>query len=269
MAASPEIRAEIAAALASAERERMPMPPLAETWAGLDVDDAYEIQRLNVRRRLDAGERVLGHKVGLTSRAMQEMLGVDQPDYGHLLDTMFVPSANGGDDGGSAVPVDRYVAPRAEIEIAFVLGAPVAGPGVTLQDVLAATDHLRPAIEIIDSRIADWRIGLVDTIADNASSAGVMLGAGRTSPDNLDLAAVGGRVVVNGEVADGGTGADVLDHPAAAVAWLANTLGRRGARLEAGHVALPGACTRAVSVRPGDRVEADFDVLGGAAVTFR
>lgn len=260
MANGPAVRGEIAAALGAAARDRASIPPLTGTWPELDVDDAYAIQLVNVRHRLAGGERVVGHKVGLTSHAMQEMLGVDQPDYGHLFDSMSV------DDEG-AISADRYLAPRAEIEIAFVLGAPLSGPGVTTDDVLAATAHLRPAIEIIDSRITDWRIGLVDTIADNASSAGFVLGARETPPDRVDLAGLEGRLVVNGEVTDKGTGAAVLGHPAAAVSWLANTLGARGVEIEAGHVVLPGALVKAVPVQPGDRVEADFDVLGRVAVT--
>lgn len=262
MAVGSETHLEVAEALATAERERTPIPPLAEAWSDVDVDDAYAIQFVNIRRRLAAGERIVGHKVGLTSRPMQEMLGVDQPDYGHLLDTMSV----GNDED---VPAGRYVAPRAEIEIGFVLGAPLAGPGVTADDVLAATAHLRPAIEIIDSRIMDWRIGLADTVADNASSAGFVLGTGETPPERLDLATLEARVLVNGAVTDKGSGAAVLGHPATAVSWVANTLGARGERLEAGHVVLPGACAKAVPVQPGDRVEGDFDILGRVAVTFR
>lgn len=262
MTVSPQTHTVIAEALATAERERAPISPLAETWSGLDVDDAYAIQLVNADRRQAAGERVVGHKVGLTSRAMQEMLGVDQPDYGHLFHTMAI-----GD--GAQVAVEGHVAPRAEIEIGFVLGAPLAGPGATASDVLAVTTALRPAIEIIDSRIADWRIGLVDTVADNASSAGYVLGPRETSPEELDLPTLEARLVVNGEVREKGTGAAVLGDPATAVSWVANTLAERGAGLEPGHVVLPGACARAVPVKPGDRVEGDFDVLGRVAVTFR
>jgi 2-keto-4-pentenoate hydratase len=260
MAVWSGVHEEVAAALAVAERDRVPIAPLSRTWPGLTVDDAYEIQRFNVAHRVTAGERVVGHKVGLTSRAMQEMLGVDEPDFGHLLAGMVVEGQT---------EATRYIAPRAEIEIAFVLGSPLKGPGVTAEDVLAATDHLRAAIEIIDSRVADWKIALVDTVADNASSAGVVLGERRVAPAGLDLAALEGRTHLNGEIVERGPGAAVLGNPAVAVAWLANTLGARGVALEAGHIVLPGACARAVTVRPGDLVTADFDVLGRVEVMFR
>ncbi|WP_336213167.1 2-keto-4-pentenoate hydratase [Nonomuraea sp. LPB2021202275-12-8] len=244
---------DIACALAAAERDREPIPPLS----GLDLDGAYTVQKLNVDRRTAAGAHVTGYKVGLTSRAMQQMLGVDQPDFGHLLDIMRVEDST---DAG------RYIAPRAEVEVAFVLAADLRGPGVRADDVLAATAAVRPAIEIIDSRITDWRITLADTVADNASSAGYVLG--EPHPPEVDLAALRARTWLNGELAESGAGADVLGHPAEAVAWLANTLGARGVTLRAGQVILPGACARAVAVAKGDRVEADFDVIGRVAVEF-
>lgn len=257
---------QTAEALARAERDRAPIPPLSRTWPKLTLDDAYEIQLRNAARRLAAGEERRGHKVGLTSAAMQHQLGVDQPDFGQLFATMEVP------DGGEA-DLSALIAPRVEIEVAFVLARPLAGPDVDLADVLAATDHVRPAIEIIDSRIADWQITLVDTVADNASSAGFVLGeptAGNSRQvDALDLPAMTGRLLVNGQEVAAGTGAEVLGHPAAAVAWLANTLDRRGIALEAGQVVLPGACTRAVPVARGDVVTAGFDGLGDVAVSFR
>jgi 2-keto-4-pentenoate hydratase len=260
MAVWSGVHQEAAAALAAAERDRVPIAPLTQTWPGLTVDDAYEIQRFNVAHRVAAGERVVGHKVGLTSQAMQEMLGVDEPDFGHLLDGMVVEGQT---------QAARYIAPRAEIEIAFVLGSPLKGPGVTADDVLAATDQVRAAIEIIDSRIADWKIALVDTVADNASSAGVVLGEQSIAPTGLNLVALEGRTYLNGEFVERGRGVAVLGNPAVAVAWLANTLGARGVTLEAGHVVLPGACARAVAVQAGDVVRADFDALGTVEVMFR
>jgi 2-keto-4-pentenoate hydratase len=256
-----DVHAEAARTLAAAERDRVAIPPLTETWPALDAADGYEIQLVNTRRRTAAGETVRGHKVGLTSRAMQEMLGVDQPDYGVLFSGMFV------DDGGKTLAAN-YLAPKAEIEIAFVLRDVLRGPGVTVDGVLAATDHVRAAIEIIDSRIADWRITLADTVADNASSAGVVLGERRVPVGDVDLRNVEGRLRIGGELVESGPGSAVLGHPAAAVAWLANTLGERGVSLEPGHVVLPGACTRAVAVSAGDHVVADFDVLGPVSVTF-
>jgi 2-oxopent-4-enoate hydratase len=256
-----EVLAEAARALAAAERDRAAIEPLTATWSDLDTTDAYEIQLINTRRRIAAGETVRGHKVGLTSAAMQQMLGVDQPDYGVLFAAMFT------EDGGKVSAAD-LLAPKAEIEIAFVLREELRGPGVTVGDVLAATGHLRAAIEIVDSRIADWRITLADTVADNASSAGVVLGERRVPVRDVDLERVEGRLRKNGELVERGPGSAVLGHPAAAVAWLANTLGERGVSLEPGHVVLPGACTRAVEVSAGEVVAADFDVLGPVSVTF-
>ncbi len=251
--------AELAAALADAERRRAPIPPLTETVPAFGVRDAYAVQRINVARRVAGGARIIGHKVGLTSPAMQRMLGVDEPDFGHLLDTMVV--------SGTAAAAG-YLQPRAEVEIAFILREPLRGPGVTVDDVLAATAHVCAAIEIIDSRIADWRITLADTVADNASSAGVVLSERRVPVDGLDLAALEGRTLVDGRVAERGRGTAVLGHPAAAVAWLADTLGRHGTGLEQGHVVLPGAFARAVPVVAGTRVTADIDALGDTEVIF-
>lgn len=252
---------EIAAELYAAERGQAPVAPPSERWPGLTVADAYRIQTVNVQRRLAEGRRVRGHKVGLTSRAMQEMLGVSEPDYGHLLDDMFVPS--GGD-----VEVSRFCAPRVEPEIAFVLGRALHGPDCQPDDVLTATEMLRPALEIIDSRVADWRITLADTIADNASSAAVVLGDEVKPSEQLHLADVDVVLSKNGDtVAEGSTGA-VLGNPTTAVAWLVNKLHEFGASLEPGHVVLPGSCTRAVDVGFRDTVRAEFNAVGSVCVSF-
>jgi 2-keto-4-pentenoate hydratase len=250
-----------ATALASAEWSRQPIPPLTATYAGLTVEDAYEIQQINVRERVRGGRTIYGHKVGLTAKPMQQMLGVDEPDYGYLLDDMVV-------EDGATVPVARYLQPRVEVEVAFVLGAPLYGPGVTVEDVLKATAYVVPAIEIIDSRIVDWKITLADTIADNASSAGIVVGRQRTSVDGLDLPAVQATLSKNGEVVDTGTGEAVLGNPAIAVAWLANKLSAFGVELLAGHVILPGSCTRAVDVGAGDVIVGSFTPLGQVSVRF-
>jgi 2-keto-4-pentenoate hydratase len=254
-------RQAVADALHGAQRDRRPIAPVTEVWSGLDVDDAYAIQRINVERRLAEGRVIRGHKIGLTARAMQEMLGVSEPDYGHLVDDMFVA------DGG-AVPAERYCSPRIEPEVGFVLDSPLRGPGCTVADVLRATAFVVPALEIIDSRVADWRITLADTIADNASSAGVVVGARATPIDGLDLATLGVVLRRNGEIVETGAAGAVLGNPVLAVTWLANTLHERGVLLDAGHVVLPGSCTRAIDVRPGDVIRADFDVLGGVTVRF-
>jgi 2-keto-4-pentenoate hydratase len=254
-------RREAAAVLARAEAERAPVPPLVESYPDLDVVDAYEIALVNIRQRLAGGATVLGHKVGLSSLAMQQMMGVDEPDYGHLLSDMEVSEDR---------PVDasRYCYPRVEVEVGFVLGATLPGEGCTEADVLDATEAVAPAIELIDSRIRDWRIGLVDTIADNASSAGFVLGAQRVKPGDLDLLGIDATLTRNGEVVAEGRSDAVLGNPVTAVAWLARKVASFGVRLEAGHVILPGSCTRAIDVRPGDDFVADFAGLGTVHLSF-
>ncbi len=254
-------RDEVAELLRVAEQTRVAIPPVAQTHAGVDVVDAYEIQLRNIRRRLAAGARVHGHKVGLSSLAMQQMMGVDEPDYGHLLDDMVLTE----DD-----PVDasRYLLPRVEVEVGFVLGADLPGEGCTVEDVLRATEYVVPAIELIDSRIADWKIGLCDTIADNASSAGLVLGRERRKPDELDLTAIEATLSRNGEQVATGRSDAVLGNPAIAVAWLAQKVASFGVRLEAGHVVLPGSCTRAYDVTAGDAVVATFAGLGTVSLSF-
>lgn len=254
-------RFEAADILAAAERDAKPIEPLTERWPSLGVEDAYAIQLLQIDDKRKAGASIRGHKVGLSSRAMQEMLGVEESDYGHLLDTMFVFE-------GEGLPASAFCAPKVEIEVAFVLGEPLEGPGCTVADVLRATRYVVPAIEVIDSRIADWKIKLPDTIADNASSARVVLGGRAVPVDAVDLRTLGGVLRINGEIAETGAAGAVLGNPATAVAWLANKLHAFGATLQAGHVVMPGSCTRAVDVHPGDRVRADFDVLGPVTVHF-
>ncbi|WP_019547385.1 2-keto-4-pentenoate hydratase [Streptomyces sulphureus] len=258
----PAQRTAAAEALWTAERERTPVEPLRESHPGIDVVDAYEIQLANIRRRTAQGARVHGHKVGLSSAAMQQMMGVDEPDYGHLLSDMVL-------DAGEPVDTSRYLQPRVEVEVGFVLGAALPGEGCTEDDVRAATAYVVPAIELIDSRIEDWRIGLADTVADNASSAGVVLGEARAPLSALDVADVDAVLHRGGEeVARGNTSA-VLGDPTTAVAWLARKVAGFGVRLEAGHLVLPGSCTRAWDVRPGDDVRAEFDGLGSVSVRFR
>ena len=259
-------RAEAARLLREAERCRVAVAPLVETFPGIDVVDAYEIQLINIRRRLEAGERVYGHKVGLSSEVMQKMMGVDEPDYGHLLDTMVYPE-------GTPIDTSRFCLPRIEVEIGYVLGATLPGEGCTERDVLDATEYIVPSIELIDSRIEDWRIGLADTIADNASSAGITLGRGRVEPSKVDIGAVSAvlwKQTSGGdeEIARGDASA-VLGDPTRAVAWLARKVASFGVRLEAGHVILPGSCTRAIDARPGDVFRADFSDIGSVTVEFK
>lgn len=253
-------RAGIAAALIAAY-DGEPLSPLTETHPDLTLEDSYEIQLLLVRSRLAAGRTVKGHKVGLTSAAMQKQLGVDQPDYGHLFDDMFFAEH-------APIPIDFFVQPRIEPEVAFVLKKPLAGPGVTVFEALAAVDFVLPALEIVDSRIEDWRIGLLDTIADNASSGAVVLG-GRPSPvDLVDLRLAGCVLTKNAEVVATGAGGAVLGSPINSLVWLANTVGALGVELEAGHVVLPGSCTSMVPVVAGDTVTATFAGLGSVTARF-
>jgi len=258
---TPAQREQAAEALWEAERTRVAVAPLVQTYPGIDVVDAYEIQLLNIRRRLAAGASVFGHKVGLSSLAMQQMMGVDEPDYGHLLSDMVYRE-------DSPIPTQAFLLPRVEVEVGFVLGDDLPGEGCTVADVLACTDFVAPAIELIDSRIADWKIGLMDTISDNASSCGVILGQERVRPADLEVKAIDATLSINGaKVAEGTSGA-VLGDPTVAVAWLANKVAGFGVRLRRGHVVLPGSCTRAYDVRPGDDVVATFVGLGSVHLSF-
>jgi len=180
---SDNVRAELAASLAQAERSRVAMSPMTDTYADIDVVDAYEIQLLNIRQRVAEGARVVGHKVGLSSEAMQKMMNVDEPDYGHLLDDMEVFE-------DKPVLTSKYLLPRVEVEVGFVLANDLPGAGCTEDDVLAATAAFAPAIELIDTRITNWQVKLCDTIADNASSAGWVLGKERVSPKDIDIRAI-------------------------------------------------------------------------------
>ena len=255
-----EQRLDAADLLWAAELERSPIPPLTETHPGIDVVDAYEIQLLNIRRRLAAGGAVHGHKVGLSSRVMQQMMGVDEPDYGHLLADMALRQ-------DAPVAVDRYCQPRVEVEVGFVLGADLPGDGCTEDDVLAATERVVPALELIDSRIAGWRIRLADTIADNASSAGYVIGEG-VAPGGLDLTAIDVSLHRDGDFVVAGRSDAVLGDPVVAVAWLARKVSSFGVRLRAGHVVLPGSCIRAVDVAQGQTFTATFADLGSVSLTF-
>jgi 2-keto-4-pentenoate hydratase len=268
-------RAAAAELLWAAERARKPIEPLTQAYPGIDAKDAYEIQLANIRRRLAAGARVRGHKVGLSSPVMQQMMGVDEPDYGHLLEDMVLPQ-------DAPIRADRYCYPRIEVEIGYVLGSSLPGEGCTEQDVLAATEYVVPSLELIDSRVTDWRIKLADTIADNASSAGVILGAPRMTPGELaangiDLADIEAVLYSTApdaapgqaptEIARGNTSA-VLGNPTTAVAWLARKVAAFGVKLEAGHLILPGSCTRAIDVHPGESFRAEFAGLGTVTAHF-
>ena len=254
-------RDELAADLAQAERSREAIAPLTAAYPDIDVVDAYEIQLINIRQRVAEGARVLGHKVGLSSKAMQQMMGVDEPDYGHLLDEMQVFE-------DTPVKAGRYLLPRVEVEVGFILGDDLPGAGCTEDDVLAATEALVPSIELIDTRITDWKIALCDTIADNASSAGFVLGQARVSPADVDVKAIDAVLTRNGEVIAEGRSDAVLGNPVTAVAWLSRKVESFGVRLRKGDIVLPGSCTRAIDARAGDEFVADFTGLGSVRLSF-
>jgi 2-keto-4-pentenoate hydratase len=256
-----ETRDELAAELAQAERSREPIAPLTSAYPDIDVVDAYEIQLINIRQRVAEGARIVGHKVGLSSLAMQQMMGVDEPDYGHLLDEMRVFE-------DTPVKAGRYLYPRVEVEVGFILGADLPGADCTEDDVLAGTEALVPSIELIDTRITDWKIRLCDTIADNASSAGFVLGEARVSPGDLDVKAVDAVLTRNGEVVAEGRSDAVLGNPVTAVAWLARKVESFGVRLRKGDIVLPGSCTRAIDVHAGDEFVAEFKGLGSVRLSF-
>ena len=247
--------------LYSAERDRRTLRPITETYPEIDIDTAYKIQLGLVQLKDADGEKIVGKKIGLTSKAMQKMLNVDQPDYGHIFDNMVLQD-------GVVFRVAELIQPKIEPEIAFILDREIKGPGVTPMQVLAATRFVVPALEIIDSRIEGWRIRLCDTIADNASSARVVLGSSPKRVDERDLKLVGMILEKNGDIVQTGAGGAVLGHPAVAVAWLANAVGRFGVSLNAGDIIMPGALCGAVDVGAGDLLQASFDGLGTVSVRF-
>lgn len=252
---------EAAERLYAAQATGSPIPPLTETYPNLGVAQAYSVQRRNLARHLGDGALLSGHKIGLTSAPMQTLLGVNEPDFGYVLDRMVVPN-------GSAVPRNAFCAPRVEPEVAFLLRAPLRGPGVTVADVMAATQAVAAALEIVDSRIADWRITLADTIADNASSGAVVLGEWVPISDVPPLPETTAALVLNGALIETGQGSAVMGDPAAAVAWLANALARYGTAIEAGQFVMSGSYTTAAFVGAGDRATATITGLGAVSVSF-
>jgi 2-keto-4-pentenoate hydratase len=257
---SPETR-KAADALWDAERAGTPCPPVRDQLPVGDVGAAYAVQRVNVERRLAQGPRLVGRKIGLTSPAVQRQLGVDQPDFGALLSDMAVP------DGGS-VPHGRLLQPKIEAEVALVLAADLPHPQTTLADVIRAVDFALPALEIVDSRIADWDITLVDTVADNASSGLFVLGGTPVPLTSVDLRAVTMTMTRDGEEVSTGTGADCLDGPLNAATWLASTLAAMGDPLRAGDIVLTGALGPMAVALPGSRFEAAITGLGSVRVGF-
>ncbi|TIC79801.1 fumarylacetoacetate hydrolase family protein [Crenobacter intestini] len=258
-ALTDELARELYAALQGART----LPPLKGRHPALTVDDAYRISLAMLRLREADGERVVGKKIGVTSKPVQEMLGVHQPDFGFLTDRMHV-------DNGSTVSLSaaRLIQPRAEGEIAFMLKADLQGPGVTREDVLAATEWVAPCFEIVDSRIANWQIAIEDTVADNASCGVFVIGDTHTPVAGLDLAMLRMDIEKNGEHVASGYGSAVQGHPAEAVAWLANTLGGFGIPFKAGELILSGSLAPLLPIRAGDRYTMQIDGLGGASIAF-
>ncbi|MBB3052174.1 2-keto-4-pentenoate hydratase [Prauserella isguenensis] len=251
---------DLAKRLRQAYETGTPIDPLVDERPELTITDAYRIQQEQVRGWVEAGEAVKGHKVGLSSPAMQQQMGVAQPDFGHLTSGMFHLEHR---------PITApFLQPRIEPEVAFVLGRELTGPGVTVADAARAVEFVLPALEIVDSRIRDWKISIVDTVADNASSGGVVLGTKPTPLSAVDLRLMGCSLYRSGELLGTGTGSAVLGSPLNALVWLANTIGPLGIAIEPGHVVLPGTMTQAFFVHPGETVVAHMDGLGDVTAVF-
>ena len=258
---SPEQIEALAQKLQRAEQEAAPIAPLTDDFPAMSAEDAFKVQLVNINRRIAGGAKVTGHKVGLASEAMQKMMGVDEPDYGHLLDDMEYHE-------GTAIPTAALCTPRVELEVAFILGKDIPAEGVPDEELLDYIEWVVPSIELIDSRITDWKIKLADTIADNASSCGYILGKQRVAPADIDVAAVPVELYKNGELLATGRSDAVLGNPLNAVSWLARKVASFGVRLRAGDVLLPGTAIRAMDVAPGDKIRAEFAGLGTVDVEF-
>jgi 2-oxopent-4-enoate/cis-2-oxohex-4-enoate hydratase len=240
----------------------VPIAPVTDGETALTIRDAYRIQLEMIGRRTAAEQsRIIGRKIGVTSKAVQDMLNVHEPDFGHLLSTMLCAD-------GASLSMETLIAPRAEGELAFLLNRDLAGPGITSADVLRATDYVMPCFEIVDSRIRDWKIRIQDTVADNASAGMFVLGDSIVDPRQIDLSLVGMTIEKNGEVVGTGAGAAALGHPLNAVAWLANTLGEFDITLRAGEIILSGALSALVPVFAGDCLRASFGGVGNVSVRF-
>lgn len=248
---------ELYAALTS----RKTIAPLRTRIDGLSIEDSYHIAARMVQRRVEAGETIIGKKIGVTSKAVQDAIGVFEPDFGQLTSGMLY-------DCGSKIDISELIQPRAEAEIAFVLKSDLAGPGVTAADVLRATDHVRACFEIVDSRIDQWDIKILDTVADNASCGVFVLGDEKVDPRQVDLALAGMKAFKNGELAATGVGAAVQGSPYNAVAWLANTLGRLGLPFRKGEIILSGSLGPLIDVAAGDQIECTIGRVGSCSVTF-
>jgi len=262
-----ELADKLADRLDVAERNRTQISQFSIAYPEMTLEDGYAVSRAWTRRKLDRGARVIGHKIGLTSRAMQRASNVTEPDFGTLFSDMLYVE-------GHDIPTADFIEPRVEVELAFILKAPLEGPHCTVYDVLSATSYVTPALEIIDARIErfDRDSGVTrkvfDTISDNAANAGVVVGGRPVKPDAVDLRWIAAVMYRNGEIEESGVAAAVLNHPAYGPAWLANKLSAHGERLEAGQIVLGGSFTAPVLARPGDCFHVDYGELGTITVRF-
>lgn len=258
---------DLAAELEGAEASGRQLQPFSERFPGMTIADAYAVQRAWVGQKVAGGRRIVGHKIGLTSRAMQMAVQINEPDYGALLDDMFF-EPNGD------IPLSRFVEPRVEVELGFLLKADLRGPNVTVFDVLRATEYVSPAAEIIDARIARTSQAtgkprrVMDTISDNAANSGVIVGGRTVGPNDIDLRWAAALCIRNGVIEETGVAAGVLGHPAAGIAWLANRLAPHGEYLQAGEFVLAGSFTRPVDIASGDVFTFDYGPLGAFSCRF-
>jgi 2-oxo-hept-3-ene-1,7-dioate hydratase len=268
---SEDLIRQLAAELHQSEKTRVQVEHFSKRHPGMTIEDGYRISRAWMDLKRAQGRRVIGHKIGLTSRAMQQASQIDEPDYGTLLDDMLYTCTAGQ---VLDIPVTNFIAPRVEVELAFVLKAPLKGPDVTLEQVLAATEYVTPAIEIIDARIEQFdrhtkaMRKVFDTISDNAANAGIVVGGERADPNATNLPWCGAILRQNGVVEETGLAAGVQGHPAIGIAWLANKLAPWGESLQAGQIVLAGSFTRPVAAKAGDRFEADYGPLGTLSFRF-
>lgn len=257
---SSDIHRQAATLLLHAERDRKPIVQPSKSWPEMAIDDAYRIQALWAQARIERGARLVGHKIGLTSRAMQMASKMTEPDYGCILDdAMF--------NDGAQIAANRFIKPRLETELAFVMGSDLSGPGTRIYDVMRATEMVVPALEIIDYRTEVPR-AIVDTIADNAAFAGIVVGGRPVRPMDVDIRWVGATLSRNGIIEESGVSAAIMGHPAAGIAWLVNKLYAVDAGLKKGQIVLAGSFTRPVDIAAGDVIQADFGPLGGIGVSF-
>lgn len=258
---------QLAERLDVAERSGQQVRQFSLEYPDITIEDAYAVQKAWVEKKIADGRKLIGHKIGLTSRAMQVSSNITEPDYGALLDDMQF-------EEGSDIPASRFIVPRVEVELAFILGKDLSGPNCTLFDVLDATDYVIPALEIIDARIhqvdPETKVTrkVFDTISDNAANAGIVLGGCAVRPHDIDLRRVPAILYRNGVIEESGVSAAVLNHPAKGVAWLANKLAPHGVTLKAGQIILGGSFTRPVSAQPGDTFHVDYDMLGSISCRF-